>query len=60
MAEGVAVGGTDGVVAAAGRSAFVSLAASSERNSCDGLLGDAVLGSVEVVESVCVLWVGLG
>lgn len=59
MAEGVPVGVTDGGVTAAGPSALVSLPASSDGSSCVGVVGETVLGSVERVESVCVLWVGL-
>lgn len=52
--------GVTGGVAAAGPSALVSLPTSSDGSSCVGVVGDSVLGSVEAVESVCVLWVGLG
>lgn len=54
------VGVTDGGVAAAGPSVLVSLPASSDGSSCVGVVGDTILGSVEGVESVCVLCVGLG
>lgn len=60
VAEGVRVGVTDGGVAAAGRSAFVSLPASSDGSSWVGVVGESILNSVEGMESVCVLWLGLG
>lgn len=60
MAEGVTVGVRDGGVAAVGHSTLVSLPVSADRSSCVGVVGKSVLGSVEGVESVCVLWVGLG